>query len=228
MMITMDDLMSISAMSWHNAFQVMEAEADKRSKSMSGPYFYLGEIDDPSEMLCNPSVTLEMVQGVGKTNWLETLDGQFLTVNDATLDNLIDQNKIMHGHRESEPSVYDLLATVGAKIRYRMENQHIDENLAKELVFAEMDINPYRYTYLFELTEITDDPFEPESTRVVAVEANSLEEAENSLYQNARRIGEVIRHVFGKSGSYVVRLVSHSAKLVETTENYDWQEVVID
>lgn len=143
-----DQLGMFTSMDWQNAFAQMEACAAARAQTMHGPYYFIGEIDDPFEMLCHPNVTLEMVQYAGKTNWLRDMDGNYITVDDATVDELADAGRLINGYCEAPETAYDQLKTPEERIQYRMEHQHVDERLAKELVSCDEGFNVFKYRYI--------------------------------------------------------------------------------
>lgn len=157
MMNMMDQLQMMTSADWCNAFAMMEAQAAAEARTMNGPYYFYGEIDCPGEMLRYPNVTLEMVQRVGKTNWLRDTAGNFRTCGDALIDELADAGKLLHGYPEFGPTEYDQLKTVESRVKYRMEHQHVDERLAKELVSEDEGFNAFKYRYVMHIKYTTED-----------------------------------------------------------------------
>lgn len=147
MMDMMEMLGSLTSADWSNAFAEMEARAAVRAQSMKGPYYFLGEIDCPEEMLCHPNVTLDMVRYAGKTNWLRDMNGNFITADDATVDELADNGKLINGYYEEGETEYDRLRTLEERIQYRMTHQGVDERLAKELVSQDEGFNAFKYRF---------------------------------------------------------------------------------
>lgn len=179
MMNMMDQLQMMTSTDWCNVFAMMEAQAAAEVRTMNGPYYFYGEIDCPGEMLRYPNVTLEMVQQVSKTNWLRDTAGNFRTCNDALIDELADAGKLLHGYPEFGPTEYDQLKTVEGRVKYRMEHQHVDERLAKELVSEDEGFNAFKYRYFIHIEYITKNqdgeintyPFD------VEIDADTPEEA---------------------------------------------------
>lgn len=223
-MYDINELLSIDAQTWRNAFRDMETRAKVQADSMKGPFIFHGEIDDPSEMLQYPTVTLEQVQSAGKTNWIENLDHEFFAVGDATMEELFDADKVLHSRIETEPSEYDLLASIEAKIRYRVEHQHITERQAKELVGYECEESLFKNTYIFEVSETFDNSdtgLTRTQTYTESIQADTEEEARNELMNNLWPVGFVFCDGYNylKHCRYTESVLDHSINLVEVVPN---------
>lgn len=155
MMNMMDQLNMLTSFDWSNAFAAMEAQAAAEAKTMGGRYYFYGEIDDPSEMLRYPNVTLDMVRYAGKTNWLRDMNGNFRTCNDALVDELADAGKLINGYYDDPKTEYDQLKTVEERVQYRMKHQGVDERFAKELVSEDEGFNAFKYRYFIHIDYTT-------------------------------------------------------------------------
>lgn len=175
---------------WQKAFQQMENRARETAREMKGPFIFHGEIDCPEEMLHYPTVTMEQVQCAGKANWIEDQNGNFFTVDDATMEELFDNGKIIEGPYYIERP-YDHLGTPDERVRYRVENQHITEHEARLIVGAELGHSLFAYTYTFEVIEIHDDEDHSEWKDVHHIEADSEAEAYQALDEFIRPVGFV-------------------------------------
>jgi hypothetical protein len=185
-------------------------------------FIYHGEVDDPYAMLIYPSVTLEQAKSVGKMNWIETLDGEFRCVGDAYLDELFNQGKIIDGF-DREPSTYDLLP-IEAKVKYRVQHQHITERMAKELVGEELDISLFKYTFVFQIGENIESSDTGDvriNTYELQIQADSESEARVELVNQIPPIGfiYVSGYNYLRHCSYTETLVSHVINLVKTYRN---------
>lgn len=207
---------------WQNVFQQMEHQAKKTAHGMDGPFIFHGEVDCPEEMLYHPTVTLKQVQHVGKTNWIEDLEGRFFTVNDATLDELFSCGKIIRDpyHVERE---YDRLNSIGEKIRYRVEHQHITERMAREIISEEIGHSLFAYTYTFEVTEINDGKDYPEQTSVHNIEADSEAEAYQLLAEDwIRPVGFIIQEGYSFAERCNIRtvVIKNIINLIDVVSNF--------
>lgn len=184
---------------WQNAFQQMERQASAQAREMEGPFIFHGEIDCPEEMLCYPTVTLEQVQYAGKTNWIEDLDGNFFTVGDATIDNLFEADKILR-HAPERTREYDMLKTVEEKICYRVNHQHITENMAKNIIGDEIGVCLFNFTFRFEVTEYNDGEDRPVVSETYDIPADDEDEAREILKQYIRPVGFIITTIYHADG----------------------------
>jgi len=191
--------MELTNNEWKNLFQEYEQQSTKTAVTMNEKYIYLGEIDCPDEMLSDIHVKLSDIQGIGKINWLKSVTtGKYIHVGDGTLDNLFSSGKIIEHDYECESfdpeyEKYSLLSKE-EQIAYRIKNQGVSNQLAKQLVYYEFG---YSFDYVFEykVTEIscdTSDNSKEENTYNLTVEADTLEEANIELSSNIRKEGETI------------------------------------
>ena len=189
--------MELTNSQWKNLFHEYEQQSKANASSMTEKYIYLGEIDCPDEMLSDIHVKLSDIQGIGKINWLKSVTtGKYIHVGDGTLDNLFSSGKIIDHEYESfdpEYEKYSLLSKED-KILYRVKNQGVSKQLAKQLVYYEFG---YSFDYVFEykVTEIscdTSDNSKEENTYNFSVESDTMEEVNIELSSMIRKEGETI------------------------------------
>ena len=190
--------MNLTNTQWNNLFCEFEQQGKEKANSMSEQYFYLGEIDCPGEMLSDIHVKYSDIQNIGKTNWLKsTTTGKYYHVDDCTLDNLYDVGKIISNDYESsydpEYEKYSLLSKE-EQILYRINNQGISEQLAKELVYNEFGYD-WKYTIKYKITEKITNTFDNSVKERIyewSIEADTVKEANTKLNSELRKEGETI------------------------------------
>ena len=189
--------MNLTDAQWNNLFHEYEQQGKTKSNSMSEQYFYLGEIDCPGEMLSDIHVKYSDIQNIGKTNWLKsTITGKYYHVDDCTLDNLYDAGKIIDHDCESYDPEYEKYSLLSKEeqILYRINNQGISEQLAKELVYNEFGYD-WKYTIKYKITEKIVNTFDnsiKERVYESNIEADTVKEANTKLNSELRKEGEII------------------------------------
>ena len=191
--------MNLTNTQWNNLFCEYEQQGKTKANSMNEQYFYLGEIDCPGEMLSDIHVKYSDIQNIGKTNWLKsTITGKYYHVDDCTLDNLHDAGKIIDHDYNSESydpeyEKYSLLSKE-EQILYRVNNQGVTEQLAKQLVYDEFGYT-WKYTIEYKITEKIVNTFDnsiKERVYESNIEADTVKEANIKLNSELRKEGETI------------------------------------
>jgi hypothetical protein len=189
--------MELTNTQWSNLFHDMEQQSKRQADSMNEKYISLGEIDDPSEMLSDIHVKLFDIQGIGKTNWLKsTITGKYIQVGDCTLDNLYNAGKIINHDYESYDPEYEKYSSLSKeeKISYRMNNQGVSKQLAKELVYDEFGYS-WEHSFEYKITEVignTLDDSKEEQTYTLYIDADTELEANEKLSSEIRKEGETV------------------------------------
>ncbi|MDD2627807.1 MAG: hypothetical protein PHD20_02855 [Clostridia bacterium] len=191
--------MELTNTQWSNLFHDMEQQSKKQADSMNEKYISLGEIDDPSEMLSDIHVKLSDIQGIGKTNWLKsTITGRFSQVGDCTLDNLYDAGKIIEHdyYSNSYDPEYRKYSSLSKeeKILYRINNQGVSKQLAKELVYDEFGYS-WEHSFEYKITEVignTLDDSKEEQTYQLYIDADTEQEAQEKLSSELRKEGQTV------------------------------------
>ena len=191
--------MNLTDAQWNNLFHEYEQQGKTKANSMSEQYFYLGEIDCPGEMLSDIHVKYSDIQNIGKTNWLKsTVTGKYLHVNDCTLDNLYDAGKIIEGdcYSDNYDSKYQKYCSLlkEEQIAYRVNNQGVAKQLAKQLVYDEFGYI-WKYTIEYKITEIIKNTFDNSNKERIyesSIEADTVKEANVKLNSELRKEGETI------------------------------------
>lgn len=173
---------------WSILFAQMEKVAQANIARRDGDilYRYLGEIDDPSEML-ESFATVKDVQYAGKTNWFVCSDGTFYTCGDAEVDILFESGKVvdyLFPFEIERDEIYNAL-NKDAKIAFRVKLQGITETEAKEIVCTELGIPAYKNTYVFTITRIIYDDYTKTDTEEkynCYIEADTEDGAYHKLY----------------------------------------------
>jgi len=190
--------MNLTDAQWNNLFHEYEQQGKTKANSMSEQYFYLGEIDCPGEMLSDIHVKYSDIQNIGKTNWLKsTVTGKYYHVDDCTLDNLYNAGKIIDDYNsesyDPEYEKYSLLSKE-EQILYRVNNQGVAKQLAKQLVYDEFGYN-WKYTIEYKITEKIVNTFDnsiKERVYESNIEADTVKEANVKLSSELRKEGETI------------------------------------
>ena len=190
--------MNLTDAQWNNLFHEYEQQGKTKANSMSEQYFYLGEIDCPGEMLSDIHVKYSDIQNIGKTNWLKsTVTGKYYHVDDCTLDNLYNAGKIIDDYNsesyDPEYEKYSLLSKE-EQILYRVNNQGVAKQLAKQLVYDEFSYI-WKYTIEYKITEIIKNTFDNSNKERIyesSIEADTVKEANVKLNSELRKEGETI------------------------------------
>lgn len=210
---------------WATAFAQLEARGKAQADSMTEKYYFYGEVDDPSEMLIYPEVTMEQVQYAGKTNWLRKENGEFITIGDEVIDDLFDAGKIIKSRFPRKNNEYYQL-NVEDKIEYRVTHQHVTSYLARTLVGHELEMNLFPFVYEFEVTEITDDPQDEPRPWTYSISAHDEAEARTKLQNELRPEGSTIceghRWVNGRWEYYHVTVIKNDIKLLNVIINTEY------
>lgn len=189
---------------WNDLFNEFRQQGRAEASSMNEKYISLGEIDYPEEMLSNINVKWSDVQGVGKTNWLKSVTtGKYFHVNDSTLDSLYDMGKIIsddfdynYEDESSDPEYQKYCAlSKEEQIEYRVKNQGISKQLAKDLVYYEFGYS-YNYSVEYKVTEVicnTFDGSKEEEVCTMTIEADNVQEANEMLTSQIRKEGQTVR-----------------------------------
>ena len=190
--------MNLTDAQWNNLFHEYEQQGKTKANSMSEQYFYLGEIDCPGEMLSDIHVKYSDIQNIGKTNWLKsTVTGKYYHVDDCTLDNLYNAGKIIDDYNsesyDPEYEKYSLLSKE-EQILYRVNNQGVAKQLAKQLVYDEFSYI-WKYSIEYKITEKIVNTFDnsiKERVYESNIEADTVKEANVKLSSELRKEGETI------------------------------------
>lgn len=131
---------------WENLFSAMEAEERRSISNRNNDllYRYIGEIDDPKEMLFD-FATMEDIYKCGgrKTNWFICSDGSFFTCGDCATDALFESGKVVDYEFPFEierMEKYNRLSN-DEKISFRMALQGITREQAEKIIYDEDEEN---------------------------------------------------------------------------------------
>lgn len=193
----MDRLVNFTPEQWEEMFSFIKQLAQEEVEKKRGrlEYRYLGECDDPEEMLPE-FVPKSLVENVGKTNWFVRSDGSFFTCGDATCDNILDSRSstdCLFPFEEYRNSIYEDLS-MNDRIAFRINLQGATETEAKEIVCYELGIPAYENSYLFEIVYKTINSVTNESdTRSYqeCIEADTEEKAYSKVKKIIPSVGDV-------------------------------------
>ena len=199
MLNTMTQLENLDNRGWSNLFSQMEREERKSISNRSNDllYRYLGEIDDPEEMLQDFATMDDIRRCGGKTNWFICSDGTFFTCGDCGVDALFESGKVIdydfpfEVEREEK---YNMLSKE-ERISFRINTQGVTEAQAKEIVCHELGIPAYENLYIFSIEEIhidSSDNSEEVKTYTCNIEADTEEEAKEKLIAESRKVGSIV------------------------------------
>ena len=149
-------------------------------------YRYLGEIDDPEEMLYKFASVSDVQHAGGKTNWFICSDGSYYTCGDYGVDCLIESNACVDETFEVERVLKDLYYGLKQedKVQFRMQLQGIPEQLAHEIVCYDLGIQAYKYEYSFLIKETSFNDYDKKTEvrkYTINIEADSDEDANEKL-----------------------------------------------
>lgn len=105
-------------------------------------YRYLGEVDNPKDMLYEFVPLKVVTECKGKTNWFICSDGTFFTCSDYLTDMLFNSRKVVFHEFSFElkrNNRYFRLPTE-KRISFRMKVQCISEKLARKIVYEEIGL----------------------------------------------------------------------------------------
>lgn len=217
-----DNTIQMDHQFWATAFEQLAARGKTQAESMTEKYYFYGEIDDPREMLLYPEVTMEQIKCAGKTNWLRKENGEFITVGDEVIDDLIESDKLVKDRFPYHDTEYNHLDIEG-KIAYRVTHQHVTPYLARTLVGDELEMNLFPFIYEFEVTEITNDPTDKPRPWTYTISAHDEAEARTELQNELRPNGSIIceghRLINGKWEYCRISVIKNDIKLLNVISN---------
>ena len=187
----LENLSELNNTDWNNVFSHMEKVARENIANRDNNllYRYLGEIDCPSEMFEMFATVDDVANCNGKTNWFICSDGTFFTCGDEEVNILFEEGKVVDYEFPFEVELYNRyeLLSRDERVNFRMQLQNITELEAKEIVYRELGIPLYKYSYTFAFEYTLHDSFDnSEETKQGRCEipANSESEAYDELYRN--------------------------------------------
>ena len=102
-------------------------------------YHYLGEVDNPEDMLYEFAPLKAVTECKGKTNWFICSDGTFFTCGDYIADMLFSSGKVVFYEFPFESKRNNRYSRLSRdkKVSFRMELQCISEKQARKIVCEE-------------------------------------------------------------------------------------------
>lgn len=111
------------------------------SKTEKDVYFYIGEVNNPYDMLSDIHVTMDDVFLAEGAHWIRSLSGSVHSVSEDVIDYLYECNMIVpteDGYPDNETEGY-LSLDEESMIQYRMEHQGVPKEIAEYLVALDLE-----------------------------------------------------------------------------------------